>query len=128
MRKLFFIIFLLPYIVIQAQHSKPDTITAYFTTEKITLDGHLTETCWQKAPKIHNFTQRELNEGDPPTERTEIAIVYTTNVMYIGFWGYDSDPKKIIAQNMQRDFRWSTDDNFEIYSVLSMITGTAISL
>ena len=114
MRKLFFIIFLLPYIVIQAQHSKPDTITAYFTTEKITLDGHLTETCWQKAPKIHNFTQRELNEGDPPTEKTEIAIVYTTNVMYIGFWGYDSDPRKIIAQNMQRDFRWSTDDNFEI--------------
>ena len=98
----------------RGQVSKPDTIYAYFTTEKITLDGKLNESCWSEARYISNFTQRELNEGAPPTERTEVAIVYTTNKLYIGFKGYDSNPSKIIANRMNRDFRWSGDDNFEV--------------
>jgi hypothetical protein len=114
MRKIFLFLLLIPLTSAFGQHSKPDTIHAYFTTEKITLDGRLDEPCWQKAPKISNFTQRELNQGEAPTERTEVAIVYTTNEMYIGFRGYDSDPSKIVAQNMQRDFHWSTDDDFEV--------------
>ncbi len=114
MRILFLVLFFFSLLSLNAQRSKPDTIKAFFTNEKITLDGQLNEECWQRAPKISNFTQRELNEGEPATEKTEIAIIYTTNVMYIGFWGYDSEPDKIVAQNMERDFRWSTDDNFEI--------------
>ncbi len=98
----------------RAQVSKPDTLHAYFTTEKITLDGKLDEPCWSKAVHISNFTQRELTEGAPPTERTEVAVVYNTNNLYIGFWGYDSDPSKLIANRMNRDFRWSGDDNFEM--------------
>ncbi|MCD6596907.1 MAG: carbohydrate binding family 9 domain-containing protein [Bacteroidales bacterium] len=115
MRKLLFlsILFLL-VISSAAQRSNPDTLIAFFTDDKITLDGKLTESCWQEAMKIHNFTQRELYEGEPATEKTEIAIIYNTNVLYIGFWGYDDEPDKIIAQKMSRDFMWDTDDNFEI--------------
>ena len=108
------IILLLAVISSKAQRSHPDTLVAWFTNEKITLDGRLTEDCWQKAMKISNFTQREMNEGDPATEKTEISIVYNTNVIYIGFWGYDDEPEKLVAQKMSRDFRWGTDDNFEI--------------
>lgn len=98
----------------KAQRSYPDTLFVHFTEEKINLDGKLNEDCWKKAMHISNFTQRELNEGELATERTEVAIVYTTNVLYIGFWGYDDDPDKILAQKMERDFSWATDDNFEI--------------
>ncbi len=98
----------------KAQKSYPDSLVAYFTDEKINLDGKLSEACWQNAVRISNFTQRELNEGEPATEKTEIAIVYTTNIMYIGFWGYDDNPDKIVAQKMERDFSWGTDDNFEM--------------
>jgi len=115
MKKLLYLLILIFSVLsLKAQKSLPDSITAYFTDEKITLDGELTEDCWQKATKISNFTQREQNTGEPPTEKTEIAIVYNTNVMYIGFWGFDDEPDKIVAQNMERDFRWSTDDNFEL--------------
>jgi len=107
-------ILLLAVISSNAQKSYPDTLVAYFTQEKITFDGNLTENCWQQAMKINKFTQRELYEGEPATEKTEIAIVYSTNVMYIGFWGFDDEPEKIVAQKMSRDFRWGTDDNFEI--------------
>jgi len=115
MKKLFlFSVFILIVFGTMAQHSKPDTLFAYYTDEKITLDGKLNEKCWEEAVKISNFTQRELYEGMPATEKTEVAVVYNSNVMYIGFWGFDSDPEAILAQNMERDFRWGTDDNFEI--------------
>jgi len=114
MKKFLIVIFLFHYSMLYSQHSTPDTIRAFYTDEKIILDGQLTEQCWQQAPKIDNFTQRELYQGEPATEKTKVAIVFTTNVMYIGFWGYDDQPDKIVAQQMQRDFRWSTDDNFEV--------------
>ncbi len=115
MKKLLYSLMLIfPVLLLRGQKSLPDSIPAYFTNEKITLDGKLTENCWRKATKISNFTQREQNTGEPATEKTEIAIVYNTNIMYIGFWGYDDNPGKIVAQQMKRDFRWDTDDNFEV--------------
>jgi hypothetical protein len=50
---------------LQAQHSIPDTVAAEFITTKIDLDGKLEEPEWQTAPHIKNFTQRELDFGEP---------------------------------------------------------------
>ncbi len=97
-----------------AQVSEPSEIHAYRITESIRIDGDLNEPAWEQATHIHNFTQRELSEGDPVTERTEVAILYDERNLYIGFWGYDRNPKGIIARKMQRDFDFDTDDNFEI--------------
>ena len=41
-------------------------------------------------------------------------MVYTTNQIYFGIWCYDSNPTKISAQQMARDFSWRSDDNIEI--------------
>ncbi len=97
-----------------AQHSKPDTIYALQTSEKIRVDGHLNEAVWQQAVPISNFTQRELQEGLPATETTKVAIIYDKKILYIGIWCYDKEPDKIIARKMQRDFHWNSDDNIEI--------------
>lgn len=107
-------IFLLLNNTLFGQHSKPDTITAVFYKEQIKLDGKLNEACWLNAPIIENFTQREQNEGEPATERTKIAVVYTTNEIYFGIWCFDKEPDKISAQQMARDFSWRSDDNVEI--------------
>lgn len=95
-------------------HSYPDVIEALKVEHPPILDGILNEPCWQKAHKISNFTQRELNEGQPATERTEVAVVYTKTDLYIGVWCYDSEPQKIIAKDMRRDFHYGAEDNFEI--------------
>ncbi len=63
---------------------------------------------------ISNFTQRELNVNEPATERTEVAVVYTSKTLYIGFWGYDHEPDKLVAREMKRDFSWGHEDNFEL--------------
>ncbi len=43
-----------------------------------------------------------------------MAILFDSNSLYIGFWGYDREPEKILASRMQRDFSWSSEDNFEV--------------
>lgn len=97
-----------------AQIGYPNEIKAYFTKENIILDGKLNEKVWQEANKISNFTQRELDFGQPASENTEVAIAYNQNFIYVGVWCYDSSPHKLIAKEMRRDFNYSLDDNFII--------------
>jgi len=97
-----------------AQSSSPAQIEALKIFEDIELDGELQESCWHNAIKISNFTQRELQEGMPVTERTETAIVYTQKSLFIGVWCYDADVDRLVAKEMQRDFSYWRDDNFEI--------------
>lgn len=78
------------------------------------LDGVLDEACWRHAPRAVRFTQRELTEGAPATERTEAAVVYTDQALYIGAWCFDSEPEAIRALEYARDFNNGLDDDFEV--------------
>ncbi len=97
-----------------AQQSQPSTIQIQRIENKIEFDGELNEPEWQNINHINNFTQRDLNFGEPITERTEVAVLYNKNTMYIGVWCYQSDVTKIVAKNMNRDFDYETDDNFQV--------------
>jgi len=81
-----------------AQTSIPDKLQALRVESFIKLDGILDEEAWAKAPRISNFTQRELVENSPATERTEVAVVYNGKELYIGVWGFDSQPDQIFVQ------------------------------
>lgn len=97
-----------------AQHSSPDTINAKYINEKISFDDKPSEAVWQVAQHIKNFTQRELHFGEPASERTETAIVYDNNNLYIGVWCYMQNPAKTVAKFMSRDFDFETDDVFGV--------------
>ncbi|WP_457565504.1 DUF5916 domain-containing protein [Caldithrix abyssi] len=119
MKRRFILLFLLltvfnSWALAQGGRSLPDVLQAVKVNKPPKVDGILNEPCWQKAPKISNFTQRELNEGQPATEKTEVAVVYTAEALYIGVWCYDSEPQKIIAKEMKRDFFSRSEDSFEI--------------
>ncbi len=114
MKQVLFIILILLSNHLFAQHSQPDTLKAMPFSGQIKLDGQLNESCWSDASTIENFTQREQKEGLPSTEKTRVAIVYSTTEMFIGIWCFDSEPDKISAQQMKRDFSWRSDDNIEI--------------
>ncbi|NOY94786.1 MAG: carbohydrate binding family 9 domain-containing protein [Chlorobi bacterium] len=97
-----------------AQHSAPGSIDALRTQKKINFDGKLDEPFWQEASHISNFTQRDLDFGQPITEHTEVAVVYNSNALYFGIWCYQKDPGKITAKNMNPDFNYLSDDNFQV--------------
>lgn len=97
-----------------AQLSESTRLRAYRIDQSISVDGALTEAAWAEADRISNFTQREPDVGAPASERTEIAILQDSRALYIGFWGYDSDPEGIVARRMERDFGYGSEDNFEV--------------
>ena len=78
------------------------------------LDGMLDDPLWQQATPITNFRQREPYEGQPPTERTEVRILYTRNEVFFGVACYDSEPRGIVATELRRDVSQELDDYFEI--------------
>lgn len=97
-----------------AAQAVPDTLRAYPLETPIDVDGRLVEEAWSRAMHITRFTQRELQVGRPATERTEVAVLYDSEALYIGFWGFDRNPGGIAARKMRRDFSWGSEDNFEV--------------
>ncbi|KAA3614890.1 MAG: hypothetical protein D8M58_10570 [Calditrichaeota bacterium] len=97
-----------------AQQKEVNSLQAYYTTEEILIDGDIDEDVWEEAPFATDFIQRDLNNGEPATEKTRVAILYDSNNLYIGVWAFDSEPDKIIAKESRRDFSWGSEDNFEI--------------
>src|SRR5213594_2888488 len=78
------------------------------------LDGTLDDPLWQNGIPITDFRQREPYEGQPPTEKTEVRILYTRHSFYFGIHCYDSQPSRIIATELRRDASQELDDHFEI--------------
>src|SRR5882762_6672815 len=68
----------------------------------------------QSAKPITEFRQREPHEGEPPTEKTEVRILYSRHAVYFGIHCYDSEPSRIIATELRRDAVQDLDDHFEI--------------
>jgi Domain of unknown function (DUF5916) len=114
MKKIILLLLILSFQSLFPQESNPSEIHALKISEQITLDGKLNEAVWQQVIHISNFTQRELNEGLPSTERTEVAFLYDDENLYIGIWCFDDEPGKLIAQKMKRDFNYRTEDNFKL--------------
>ena len=76
-----------------------------------TIDGYVKEECWSDAPVISNFTQVQPNEGSPPSERTEILLLYSSDYIYVGIRAFDSQPDNITARVMQRDGSMRFEDS-----------------
>ena len=84
------------------------------TTEAITIDGVLDEPIWRAAPTIGDLTQRQPDQGRPPTQRTDVTLLYDRDHLYVGVVAYDSEPQRVIGMQMARDASLSSDDRIEI--------------
>ena len=91
--------------------------------EPPTIDGDLSDPVWRLASVVSGFLQRDPQEGDPATERTEVRILYSDQSIFFGVVCYDSEPERILADERARDggeggSQWDSafqgDDTFEI--------------
>lgn len=80
--------------------------------ERIVLDGVLDDPAWDRAVPATGFRQQEPQEGTPPTERTEVHVVFNEDELYLGARMFDSDPSGIKAFQKQRDAGLGSDDRF----------------
>ena len=78
------------------------------------IDGTLNDPAWQAAPPLDDFHQKEPLETQPPTERTEVRILYDSRHIYFGIRCYETEPAGIAATQLRRDLPQNLDDNFAI--------------
>ena len=69
----------------------------------IQIDGVLDEVAWRAALPFSDFRQREPNDGEPASERTEVRVLVGPDALYIGASLFDSEPEKIRATLVRRD-------------------------
>src|SRR5512142_2178105 len=67
----------------------------------ITIDGVLDEPAWQNAPEFTDFTQHDPDDGQPPTMKTSLRIVYDDKAIYFGARMWDPQPPD--ARLVRRD-------------------------
>ncbi len=104
----FFLFFFLPAKECVSQ------IQSTFIQSHINLDGLLNESAWENAEPVTDFTQRELIEGAPATEKTAVRVVYDEENLYIGVICFDSEPDKIIHKELKLDGGIKSDDRIDI--------------
>ena len=78
-------------------------------TAEIEMDGRLEEAFWSDVPAITDFHQREPNEGQPATLRTEVRIAYDDEAIYVGARMYDDQPERIVGRLARRDSDTGSD-------------------
>jgi hypothetical protein len=78
------------------------------------IDGRLVDDAWKSAPLFTDFVQRELHEGQPVSERTEVRIVTDGDALYIGAWLYDRESQAIVPGEKIRDVTLTNSDYFGI--------------
>ncbi len=76
-----------------------------------TIDGRLDEAVWSQGTPIRDFVQRELNEGVPASERTEVRLATDGVNLYIGARMYDREPGLIVPGEKIRDVQLANSDH-----------------
>jgi hypothetical protein len=81
-------------------------------SDRVTIDGVLDEPVWARADPATNFRQRDPDNGAAATERTEVRIVFDQDRLVLGVTCFDSEPDKLLGNQMQRDQSFGADDRF----------------
>ena len=91
----------------------PEASAIRVTTPPI-IDGRLDEDVWSQGTPVTEFLQRELNEGVPATERTEIRFATDGISLYIGARMFDREPHLIVPGEKIRDVTLSNSDHIAL--------------
>jgi hypothetical protein len=78
------------------------------------VDGRLDEAVWQESQVINDFHQIRPGNGTPPSERTEVYLIYTQDALYVGARMYDSEPHRIAAPTMRHGQGLGSDDRLVV--------------
>ncbi len=110
-RKISLTAFILSFSLIQAaSQSKINAVK--FDTAPI-IDGIISEEIWMKSSPVTSFIQREPQNGQAFTQKTEAYFGFDQHNLYIAFRCY-GDPENITANELARDVSLGNDDRIQI--------------
>lgn len=78
---------------------------------EITVDGKLDDAAWAAAAPITELVQSTPDEGKPPSQKTELRILYDAGAIYIGARMYDSLGARGVRSALARRDQVMNGDN-----------------
>ncbi|GAG86005.1 unnamed protein product, partial [marine sediment metagenome] len=81
---------------------KQRIIQAVRTNGEIKVDGILSEEAWE-SEGFGGFIQSDPHDGENPTEKTLVWVVYDDQAIYVAARMFDSVPEKIKCRLGRRD-------------------------
>ena len=109
MTKFFSLFFVLCFSTISysQETTTPKVPKRIYNTKRVTIppiiDGDITDETWNIVPWDADFTQLSPTEGDKPTQKTKIKILYDEKNLYLAVRCYDTEPDKIAKRLSRRD-------------------------
>ena len=79
------------------------TIRATRVATPLRIDGQLDESLYSSTPPVSDFTQVEPNDGAPATQKTELWVSFDQTNVYVAFRVWESEPDRMIVNEMRRD-------------------------
>ena len=79
--------------------------TVRIQSEKPGIDGILDDACWREGEWAGDYRQHMPAEGAPPSQKTEMKILYDNENIYVAIRAYDNEPERIDRQMARRDER-----------------------
>src|SRR5262249_60434207 len=80
-----------------------------------TIAGRLDDPAWAEARVFGAFLNNQPVEGEHPSERSELRVLFDDEKLYIGMKNYDSQPGSIAATLGRRDTEPQTSDYVSLY-------------
>ena len=106
-------LFLFSFVLLQAQvdtsiHLK---LPATKTTQKIIIDGDISDEAWKTAPLATHFVERQPTFGKPERyeNRKEIKILYDDDAIYISGYCHESSKDSVSSELVGRDMIGAND-------------------
>jgi hypothetical protein len=79
------------------------TVRATRLAEPLVVDGKLDDPIYSQVKPVNGFVQQEPLEGEPATEDSDAWIFFDDSNVYISVRCWDSQPERMIANEMRRD-------------------------
>jgi hypothetical protein len=92
------------------------TVRAVRIDQPLRFDGRLDDEVYSAVPPIGGFIQQLPVEGGAAVDPTEIWILFDEANLYVAAHCYDSEPDRIVANELRRDNQniFSVNDNISV--------------
>ncbi len=78
------------------------------------IDGKIDESVWEQAEVLTDFHQTRPGNGDPPSDPTEVYLMYDDDAIYVAARMYDSEPVRIAAPTVRHGSGLGRDDRIVV--------------
>jgi len=93
-------------------NNRPSFTAGMLATDPV-IDGNVQDDdVWRLIKPIDQLIQIKPAFGAAASEKTEIRVAYTQNMLYVAVVCYHSDPNSIVVSDSRRDADLSDDDSF----------------